>query len=66
MSRSRRQHTRVFYVKKGSVSVKVCKKAFLRIHGVANGRLDRALKAQQSAVGSLHCEDMSPETKLSQ
>ena len=51
---SRRQCTRVHYVKKGSVSVRVCKNAFLRIHGVSNGRLDRALRAQ--AGGSPHCD----------
>ena len=45
-ARSRRQHTRVFYVKRGAVSERVCKKAFLNMHGVADGRLERALKAQ--------------------
>ena len=38
-----------FYVKEGGVSVRVCKKAFLNMHSVANGRLDRALKAQVDA-----------------
>ena len=47
---------RVFYVSKGSLSVKVCKKAFLKIHGVSNGRLDRTLKAKQFTGGSPHCD----------
>ena len=55
-AKSRRQHTRVFYIKKGAVSVRVCKKAFLKMHGVTDGRLERALKAQQAAGGSLHCD----------
>ena len=53
---SRRQCTRVYYVEKGSLSVKICKKAFLKIHGISNGRLDRALRAKQLAGGSPHCD----------
>ena len=53
---SRRRNSRFFYVKKGGVSVRVCKKAFLNMHSVANGRLDRALKAQVDAGGTLHCD----------
>ena len=34
------------------VSTRVCKKAFFQIHGVSNGRLDRAVRAQQVAGGS--------------
>jgi len=34
--------------------VRVCKKAFLRIHGISNGRLDRALRAQIKNGGSPH------------
>ena len=44
----------MFYVKGGSVSVQVCKKAFLSMHGVSNGRLNRALKAQEAAGGTFH------------
>ena len=55
-TQSRRQYSRVFYVKRGSVSVQVYKKAFLSMHGVSNGRLDRALKAQEAAGGTLHCD----------
>ena len=51
---TRRTYSRVFYVSNGSVSVRVCKTAFLRIHAVSNGRLNRALKAQQDAGGSPH------------
>ena len=55
-AKSRRQNTRVFYVKKGAVSVRACKKMFLKMHGISDGRLERALKAQQAASGSLHCD----------
>lgn len=53
---SRRSHTRVYYVSKGGISVRVCKKAFLRIHGISNGRLDRALRAQIQNNGSPHTD----------
>lgn len=53
---SRRRCTRVYYLNKGSVSIRVCKKAFLKIHDVSNGRLDRALRAYQNAGGSPHCD----------
>ena len=36
------------------MSARVCKVAFLRIHGISNGRLDRALKAQSDEGGSPH------------
>ena len=51
---SRRSHSRVYYVSKGGLSVRVCKKAFLRIHGISNGRLDCALRAQIKNGGSPH------------
>ena len=52
---SRRSYTREYSVKKdGVVSVRVCKEAFLKIFGISNGRLDRALKAQAAAGGSPH------------
>ena len=51
---SRRLHSRVYYVSKGGLSVRVCKKAFLRIHSISNGRLDRALRAQITNDGSPH------------
>ena len=44
---SRRSHSRVYYVHNGHVSVRVCKVAFLRIHGISNGRLTRVLKGQE-------------------
>ena len=51
---SQRSHSRVYYVSKGGLSVRVCKKAFLRMHGISNGRLDRALRAQIKNGGSPH------------
>lgn len=54
---SRRSHTRVYYVSNGTVSTRVCKVAFLRIHSISNGRLDRALRAQQKNSGS-PCNDL--------
>ena len=51
---SRRTSSRVYYVKNGRVLTRVCKVAFLRIHAISNGRLDRALKAQSESGGSLH------------
>ena len=53
-SSSRRQRTRQFNVKTGALSVRVCKVAFLRVHSVSNGRLDRALKAEE--ITSPHCD----------
>ena len=53
---SRRSHSRVYYVSKGGISVRVCKKAFLRIHGISNGRLDRTLRAQVKNNGSPHAD----------
>ena len=57
-AKSRRQNTRVFYmyVKKVVVSVRECKKMFLKMYGISDGRLERALKPQQAAGGSLHCD----------
>ena len=49
---SHRSSTRVYYVSNGQVSVRVWKVAFLRLHGVSNGRLNRALKAQMANAGS--------------
>ena len=46
----------VYYLNKGAVSVRVCKKVSLKIHDVSNGRLDRALRAHQNAGGSPHCD----------
>ena len=50
---SRRANLRVYYVRNGRVSAHVCKVAFLKIHAITNGRLDRALKAQEEG-GSPH------------
>jgi len=48
---SQRNHSKVFYVNNGDVSVTICKTAFLRIHGISNGRLCRVLKGQQAFSG---------------
>ena len=45
---SRRNFSRQFYVNEDGASVRMCKKAFLAIHGVSNGRLSRALKSFQA------------------
>ena len=54
-TQSRRHYLRTFYVKRGSVSVRLCKKAFLSMHGVPNWHLDHALRAQEASGGALHC-----------
>ena len=51
-SDSRRSHSRVYYVQNGAISTRVCKVAFLRIHGVSDGRVSRALQAQELVGGS--------------
>ena len=55
-SQSRRSHSRVYYIPKGSESVRVCKTAFLSIFGISSGRLDRALNAQANAGGLPHID----------
>ena len=61
-SSSRRCNTRIYYIKNGEISTRVCKTAFLRIHGVSNGRVDRALKAQASRGGCLHTDQRGRHT----
>ena len=51
---SQRSNSRVFYVRNGRVSTRVCKAAFLAIHAISNGRLEQALKAQADLGGSPH------------
>ena len=53
---SRRQFTRLYYVKNGAISIRICKVAFLKIHGVSNGRLGHALKAQEVTGGTPHSD----------
>ena len=68
-SASRQKYTWQFYVKAGSISVRVCKVAFLNIFGISNGRLDRALKAEVAAGGSPHSDQRgkhSPANKTSE
>ena len=48
---SNRRNSRVFYINNGERSVRVCKVAFLRIHGVSNGRLSRVLSGQAKQGG---------------
>ena len=50
-TKSRRDFSRVYYINNGGVSDKICKTAFLRIHGISNGRLDRVLKGQMKQGG---------------
>ncbi|KAK3880721.1 hypothetical protein Pcinc_014813 [Petrolisthes cinctipes] len=42
-----RTHSRIYYVpiKEGEEPVRVCKMAFLQLHGLSNGRVDRVLQA---------------------
>jgi len=47
-------HTHVYYVSNGAVSTRVCKVAFLRIHSISNGRLDRAIHAQGNSGSPLN------------
>lgn len=51
-AQSRRNTTRVYYVHDGRVSVRVCKTAFLRIHGISNGWLSRVLKNAEGRGGT--------------
>lgn len=61
-SSSRRSNTRTYYVKNQEISTRVCKTAFLRIHCVSNGRVDRALKGQASRGGCLHTDQRGRHT----
>ena len=54
---SRRRYSRMYFVKNGAISEEVCKTAFLGIHGVSNGRLERALKAQIKTGGTPHSDE---------
>jgi len=47
-------NSRVFYVRNGRVSTRVCKAAFVAIHAISNGRLEQALKAQMDLEGTSH------------
>ena len=49
---SRRKFSRLYYVHNGSLSVQVCKTAFLQLHGISSGRLSRVLQRQQRSGGS--------------
>ena len=54
---SRRSNSRVYYVHNGAgISARVCRKAFLRIHGLSAGRVDRAIKAQCDSSGVPHID----------
>lgn len=54
LAESRRNCTRAFYVQAGSLSARICKQAFLKIHAITNRRLNRALKAVEKNNGSPH------------
>lgn len=51
-STSRRSYSRVYYLNKGALSVRVRKLVFLRTFGISNGGVDRALKAKIDRNGS--------------
>lgn len=59
---SRHQYSRVFYKNRQGVSVRVCKKLFLRTFAISNGRMDRALRAQLNEGGSLHMDQRGKHT----
>ena len=50
---SLRSYSREYIVQNEGVSTRVCKTAFLRMHGLSNGRVSRALQARTSQGGSL-------------
>ena len=63
---SRRKCSRVY---SGGVSVRIYKKAFLRIHAISNGRVNRVLQAQARLGGTVMCDSRgryTPENKTSQ
>ena len=41
---SRCGNTRLYYIKDGEYSIRVCKNAFLLMHGISNGRVNRVLQ----------------------
>ena len=49
-----RNFLREYHVYNGETMTQVCKKAFLSIFAVSDGRITRALKAQATAGGSPH------------
>ena len=53
---SRRKYSREYFVKNGAISEQVCKSAFISIHGISNGRLERAISAQIKTGGSPHAD----------
>ena len=66
---SRRNVSRVYYVQNGAVSELICKAAFLSIFAISNGRLERALKAQEFSSGVVHQDQRgrhTPHNKTSQ
>ena len=52
----------MFYVQNGGVSERICKGAFLSIFAISNGRLERALKAQESTSGVIHQDQRGRHT----
>ena len=54
---SRKSGSRSYYVNNDSgISTKICRTAFIHIHGVAGGRIDRALKSIAATGGSPHMD----------
>lgn len=52
----------MFNVQNGGVSERICKVAFLSIFAISNGRLERALKAQESSSGVIHQDQRGRHT----
>ena len=50
-SSSRRCNTRLYYIKDGEFSVRVCKSAFLLMHGISNGHVSRAFQGVAKVGG---------------
>ena len=67
---SQRSNSCVYYVNNGSgISARVCRKAFLRIHALSAGHVDRALKAHCSSGGVPHMDQRGhhiPSNKTSE
>ena len=54
---SQRSGSQSYYVNNDSgISTKFCRTAFIRIHGFAGGRIDRALKSIAATGGSPHMD----------
>ena len=67
-SSSRRGNARLYYIRDGEYSVRVCKSTFLLMHGLSNGRVSRTLQgiAQTGGFPKLdQCGRQEPSNKTS-